>query len=344
MQPQPNQGPSPALTSSNGQNVANQQQQLTGPIGNGQQGGIGVGNPSQNIPVPPAPPKPDITPPADLTLAGVLHFLQSEWRRYERDRNEWEIERAELRARVALLEGERRSFDNVKLDLVRRIKMLEYALKSERSKQASSVSAIPANKLASLRTSDPATDSASSSSEAAPASAPPSPRSEPDALPNGPIDPGAKSASSEPSPPKNLSDSKIFSTAQFSKPSLANLNLGNLGGPPPGKDPKSRARSREYLKACLQEVNYLTSSAALNPLPNRALVPAAIPPPLSQAPPVDPALGRPRRSLIGQNVPPAIPQASVMGSISAYSAVPAANTSSTRPEPPRLPELPNGLL
>jgi striatin 1/3/4 len=33
----------------------------------------------------------------DYSLAGVLHFLQTEWRRYERDRNEWEIERAEMR-------------------------------------------------------------------------------------------------------------------------------------------------------------------------------------------------------------------------------------------------------
>jgi hypothetical protein len=31
-----------------------------------------------------------------------------------------------------LLEGERRSFENVKLDLMRRIKMLEYALRMER--------------------------------------------------------------------------------------------------------------------------------------------------------------------------------------------------------------------
>jgi hypothetical protein len=36
-------------------------------------------------------------------------------------------------ARIALLEGERRSFDNVKVDLMRRIKMLEYALRMERS-------------------------------------------------------------------------------------------------------------------------------------------------------------------------------------------------------------------
>jgi hypothetical protein len=35
-------------------------------------------------------------------------------------------------ARIALLEGERRSFDNVKVDLMRRIKMLEFALRMER--------------------------------------------------------------------------------------------------------------------------------------------------------------------------------------------------------------------
>lgn len=33
----------------------------------------------------------------DMSLASVLHYLQTEWRRYERERNEWEIERAEMR-------------------------------------------------------------------------------------------------------------------------------------------------------------------------------------------------------------------------------------------------------
>lgn len=37
-----------------------------------------------------------------------------------------------LKARIALLEGERRSFESVKIDLMRRIKMLEYALRVER--------------------------------------------------------------------------------------------------------------------------------------------------------------------------------------------------------------------
>jgi hypothetical protein len=41
-------------------------------------------------------PGPD-TSGSTYTLPGVLHFLQQEWRRFERDRNEWEMERAELK-------------------------------------------------------------------------------------------------------------------------------------------------------------------------------------------------------------------------------------------------------
>ena len=36
---------------------------------------------------------------APINLGQVLHFLQTEWRRYERERNEWEIERGEMRVR-----------------------------------------------------------------------------------------------------------------------------------------------------------------------------------------------------------------------------------------------------
>lgn len=45
-----------------------------------------------------------------------------------------------------------------------------------------------------------------------------------------------------------------------------------LSKAPTGRDPKSRARSREYLKQCLQEISYLTSPQAMNPLPNRPLL------------------------------------------------------------------------
>jgi len=34
---------------------------------------------------------------ADYTLQGVMQWLNGEYRRYERDRNNWEIERAHLR-------------------------------------------------------------------------------------------------------------------------------------------------------------------------------------------------------------------------------------------------------
>ena len=44
----------------------------------------------------------------DFTLSSVLHFLQTEWRRYERHRNEWEIERAEMRVRTRPLHAPRR--------------------------------------------------------------------------------------------------------------------------------------------------------------------------------------------------------------------------------------------
>lgn len=68
------------------------------------------------------------------SMPGILHFLQTEWARFEMERSQWEVERAELQARIAFLQGERKGQENLKQDLVRRIKMLEYALKSERAK------------------------------------------------------------------------------------------------------------------------------------------------------------------------------------------------------------------
>jgi len=78
------QGP---LQSQGLQNQNHQQQQQQQQQQGGQQ--------SNNIP--PPPPQNG----QDFTLSSVLHFLQTEWRKYERDRNEWEIERAEMRVRVS---------------------------------------------------------------------------------------------------------------------------------------------------------------------------------------------------------------------------------------------------
>lgn len=55
-------------------------------------------------------------------------------------------------------------------------------------------------------------------------------------------------------------------------PSNVGASNPSIGKPPLGRDPKSRARSRDYLKQCLQEITYLTSSVAVNPLPNRPLL------------------------------------------------------------------------
>ncbi|CAB4065625.1 STRN1_3_4 [Lepeophtheirus salmonis] len=70
----------------------------------------------------------------NYSIPGILHFIQHEWSRFEMERNQWEEERAELQTRVAFLQGERKGQENLKKDLVRRIKMLEYALKQERNK------------------------------------------------------------------------------------------------------------------------------------------------------------------------------------------------------------------
>ncbi|XP_055684897.1 striatin isoform X2 [Lutzomyia longipalpis] len=68
------------------------------------------------------------------TIPGILHFIQHEWARFEHDRSQWDVDRAELQARIAVLLGERKSQESLKSDLVRRIKMLEYALRQERAK------------------------------------------------------------------------------------------------------------------------------------------------------------------------------------------------------------------
>ncbi|BFZ11957.1 hypothetical protein BsWGS_14995 [Bradybaena similaris] len=68
------------------------------------------------------------------SMPGILHFLQTEWARFEMEKSQWEVERAELQAKIAFLQGERKGQENLKQDLVRRIKMLEFALKQERAK------------------------------------------------------------------------------------------------------------------------------------------------------------------------------------------------------------------
>jgi len=64
----------------------------------------------------------------------VMRFLQTEWHRHERDRNAWDIERAEMKSRIARLEGESKTNKRLHESLGKQIKMLESALKKEREK------------------------------------------------------------------------------------------------------------------------------------------------------------------------------------------------------------------
>lgn len=190
----------------------------------------------------------------EYTLSGILHFLQSEWRRFERERNEWEIERAEMRARVALLEGERRGMENAKTDLLKRIKMLEYALRQERNR------ALAAGTVAT-----------SSSSQSGGQQAPAETASAPTTTTT------ADSADNEPQ--RNVVVTTTNGASGGTIPSIAENTSSNSPFNPHARaqqhtrDPKNWAKSREYLKACLQEIDYLTANATLNPLQNRPGMP-----------------------------------------------------------------------
>ncbi|KAI1769783.1 WD40 repeat-like protein [Hypoxylon cercidicola] len=67
----------------------------------------------------------------EYTLQGVMRFLQTEWHRHERDRNAWEIERQEMKGRIAALEGSARRADATQKALKRYVSILEKKVKDQ---------------------------------------------------------------------------------------------------------------------------------------------------------------------------------------------------------------------
>ena len=63
-----------------------------------------------------------------------MRFLQSEWHRHERDRNAWQIERAEMKSRIGKLEGDGRTNKRLRESLDKHVRLLENSLKQERQK------------------------------------------------------------------------------------------------------------------------------------------------------------------------------------------------------------------
>jgi len=47
----------------------------------------------------------DVPPRPQYSMPGILHFLQTEWARFEMDRAQWEVDRAELQVWLCLKTG-----------------------------------------------------------------------------------------------------------------------------------------------------------------------------------------------------------------------------------------------
>lgn len=98
--------------------------EMAGPMQSGGQGG-GPGG-VNNVNTAGGPPH-----ATEYTLQGVMRFLQTEWHRHERDRNAWEIEKQEMKGRIANLEGAARRADATQKALKKYVAILEAKVKEQ---------------------------------------------------------------------------------------------------------------------------------------------------------------------------------------------------------------------
>ena len=68
------------------------------------------------------------------SMSGILKYLQAEWARFELERANWFITKAEYEAKIATLQGREKGHNTLVNDCIRRIKMLEFSLKQERQR------------------------------------------------------------------------------------------------------------------------------------------------------------------------------------------------------------------
>ncbi|KAJ2974711.1 hypothetical protein NUW58_g8568 [Xylaria curta] len=97
-------------------------------------GGNGMGGPNPGQEMPgggPSMHQHNVPHATEYTLQGVMRFLQTEWHRHERDRNAWEIERQEMKGRIAALEGAARRGDATQKALKRYVQILEKKIKDQ---------------------------------------------------------------------------------------------------------------------------------------------------------------------------------------------------------------------
>ena len=65
-------------------------------------------------------------------FASCIDFLNREHRRFDSERAQWAMEREKLQENLSVLEREVKSSEKIKLELAKRVKMLEHALMKER--------------------------------------------------------------------------------------------------------------------------------------------------------------------------------------------------------------------
>ena len=70
------------------------------------------------------------------TWQGVMQFLNDQQKIISQKETEWMVEKYELESKIKIIEAESKAQENINEDLVKRIKMLEYALRVERLKYA----------------------------------------------------------------------------------------------------------------------------------------------------------------------------------------------------------------
>lgn len=154
-----------------------------------------------------------------------MRFLQTEWHRHERDRNAWEIERAEMKSKIGKLEGEGRTSKRLHKSLGKHVKMLENVLKQERAKTKAADSG------------EKTEDGGTALKETAP---------------NAP-------KRKHPFQTASAHAADIgYDIAPLKRPHNSFLDIGSTDDPIPSdlKQDTERDKSRVYLGKCIQEVTY----------------------------------------------------------------------------------------
>jgi striatin 1/3/4 len=67
----------------------------------------------------------------------VLNFLDKEFRKFQDKEESWELEKSELKSEISSLKEKNLKYENLQIDLLKRIKMLEFSLRNERNKNKS---------------------------------------------------------------------------------------------------------------------------------------------------------------------------------------------------------------